>query len=57
MQEREREREREREIWEFINQSSKDHISRLSNLKIKAERDKDLGFELGFIKTLRMTTL
>ena len=48
---------REREIWEFKTQSSKDHISRFFNLKIKAQRDKDLGFELGFIKTLRMIML
>ena len=48
---------REKEIWEFKTQSSKDHISRFFNLKIKAQRDKDLGFELGFIKTLRMIML
>ena len=54
MQERERERERER--WEFKTQSLKDHISRLSNLKIKAHRDKYMGFEPGFIEMLRMTT-
>lgn len=46
---------RERERWELKIQSLKDQISRLSNLKIKARRDKYLGFELGFIETLRMT--